>query len=123
MGNFQELNVWKKAKALAVDIYRMTNNEDLLAKDFRLKDQMRSAAVSIASNIAEGDEKDTDKQSIQFFYHAKGSSAELMTQIIIAREIGYINEEIAEDILDRCDHISKMLHNLIKSRSRKVNRA
>jgi len=74
---FRDLIVWQEAKELAVQIYRIST-EGLLGRDFALRDQMRRAAVSIASNIAEGDERDTDKDAIRFFYMAKGSLAGLL---------------------------------------------
>jgi four helix bundle protein len=117
MGNFRKIKTWQKAKELAVDIYRLTNDQSSFSRDFRLKDQMRSAVVSIASNIAEGDERKTNKQSVQFFYIAKGSVAELITQIIIAQEINYITKDVSDALLDRCDQISIMLYKLIKARS------
>jgi four helix bundle protein len=89
---FEELTVWQKSKELAVEVYQLTNST-AFAKDYGLKDQMRRAAVSIPSNIAEGDERETDKEAIRYFFIAKGSAAELITQAIIAREIGYILEE------------------------------
>lgn len=92
MGDFKQLLVWKKSKDLAVNIYGITN-EGLFPKDFGLRDQIRRAAVSIPSNIAEGDELDTNKQSIRHFYIAKGSVAELRTQLEIAKEIKYISQE------------------------------
>lgn len=93
MGKFQELRVWQRVKNLAVYVYRQTD-EGKFSKDFGLRDQFRRASVSIPSNIAEGDELDTDKQSIRHFYIAKGSVAEVWTQAIIAKEIGYIDSEI-----------------------------
>lgn len=69
---FKELIVWKDAKSLAVAIYKITNQEPFL-KDFGFKDQIRRAAVSIPSNIAEGDERDTDKEAVRFLFIAKGS--------------------------------------------------
>ena len=80
---FEELKVWQKAKDLAVLIYKITS-DGKLSKDFGLRDQIRRSAVSIASNIAEGDERETDKESVRFFYIAKGSLAELRTQLMIA---------------------------------------
>ena len=118
MGNFRELRVWQKAKDLAVFIYKTTKRGEF-AKDFGLRDQIRRAGVSIASNIAEGDELGTDKQSINFFYTARGSSAEVLTQAIIAFEIGYISEEIFSHIESETQSISKMLNRLIQSRSKK----
>ncbi len=116
MGNFRKLRVWLAAKELAVNIYKLTQNNQL-RKDFGFKDQIQRAAVSIPSNIAEGDELGTDKLSVRYFYIAKGSSAELMTQLIIAHDIGYINSSQSEQLIDECDKISSMLTRLIQSRS------
>jgi four helix bundle protein len=82
---FRELLVWQKGKSLAVAIYRLTKGLSL-NRDFSLGDQMRRAGVSICSNIAEGDERDTDKEAVRFFYIAKGSLAELSSQLEIAFE-------------------------------------
>ena len=99
-------------------IYRLTAEDSGLSKDFRLKDQMRSAAVSIPSNIAEGDELDTNKQSIRHFFIAKGSTAEIITQIIIAQEIGHLTEETANQLIQEYEHISLMLAKLIQARKK-----
>ena len=89
-----------------------------ISKDYAFRDQMRRAAVSIASNIAEGDERGTDKEAIRFFYIARGSSAEIRTQTIIAREIGYLDEGELQHVEKETSDISKMLYNLIKARSK-----
>jgi four helix bundle protein len=115
MGNFQKLRVWQLAKDLAVKIYKMTQEIEL-SKDFGFKDQIQRSAVSIPSNISEGDELETDKQSVRHFYIAKGSSAELLTQIIIGQEIGYINKEEADQLIEECKIISVMLTRLIQAR-------
>jgi four helix bundle protein len=117
MGNFKELKVWQQSKDLAVDIYRLTDM-GRFSKDFGIRDQMRRSSVSIPSNIAEGDDLDTDKQSIRHFYIAKGSVAELRTQLLITAEIGYIPSAKYEELEGRCDKISAMLAGLIKHRSR-----
>jgi four helix bundle protein len=116
MGNFQKLHVWQIAKEIAVKIYRLTRSNEF-SKDFGLKDQIQRASVSIASNIAEGDELGTDKLSIRYFYISKGSTAELMTQLIIANEIGYIDDITKDSLVDECNKISAMLSKLIKARS------
>jgi four helix bundle protein len=116
MGNFKKLHVWILAKGLAVEIYEITRSHSF-EKDFRLRDQIRSAAISISSNIAEGDELDTNRQSIRHFYIAKGSCAELMTQLIISKEIGYINEKIEMKLTNKINQISIMLRRLIQARS------
>ena len=117
MGKFQDLKVWLKSKDLAVYIYKLTT-KDKFSKDFGLRDQIRRAAVSIPSNIAEGDEYGSDKQSVRFFYIAKGSSAEVLTQAIISHEIGYINEKDYKYIAFECKAISGMTMRLIQARSR-----
>jgi four helix bundle protein len=116
MGNFQKLRVWQIAKELAIKIYKLTSKPSL-SKDLGLKDQIQRSAVSIPSNIAEGDELETDKQSIRHFYIAKGSTAELLTQLIIAHEIGYLDSETTDGLVNDCQIISVMLMKLIKARS------
>ena len=80
MGNkgFKDLAVWQRAKDLAVLIYKVSDSE-MKSVDFGLKDQVRRSAVSVANNLAEGDERDTDKESIRYFFITKGSVAELRT--------------------------------------------
>jgi four helix bundle protein len=116
MGNFQKLRVCQFAKEIAVKIYRLTTKKEF-SKDYGLKDQIQRSAVSVASNIAEGDELGSDKQSIRHFYISKGSIAELTTQLIIANEIGYIDNITRNNLIDECDKISAMLTKLIKARS------
>ena len=116
MGNFRKLQVWQLAKGLAVEIYKLTGKQPFV-KDYGLKDQIQRSAVSIPSNIAEGDESGTNKISIRYFYIAKGSVAELQTQIIIANEIGYMENSVKDSLLNDCDKISIMLSKIIKVRS------
>jgi four helix bundle protein len=117
MGNkgFRDLIVWQKGKDLAVDIYKITNERNF-AKDFCLRDQIRRSVISISSNIAEGDERDTDKEAVRFFFIAKGSLAELSTQLQIASEIGYLDIKVYNDIEKRLAELGKMLGSLIKAR-------
>jgi four helix bundle protein len=117
MGKFQDLRVWQRAKDLAVYIYKLTARGKF-SKDFGLRDQIRRAAISVPSNIAEGDDLGTDKQSVRFFYTARGSSAEMLTQAIISQEIGYIDNKEYRYIEEECKAISSMLTRLIKARSK-----
>jgi four helix bundle protein len=110
---FHDLEVWREAKALAIDVYHATEK----CRDFSLRDQIRRAVVSVPSNIAEGDERDTDKESIRFFYIAKGSLAELRTQIEIAVEVGLIPAASSEPLLARAASIGRRLGALIKARA------
>jgi four helix bundle protein len=117
MGNFKKLLVWQRSKDLAVNIYKLTESGSL-GKDFGLHDQMRRSAVSIPSNVAEGDNLNSDRQSTRHFYIARGSAAELLTQLIISMEIGYIKQEIFKEFEDSCNEIGAMLTALIKFRSK-----
>ena len=78
MGNYKKLSVWVESRDLAVEIYNITGKGKFV-KDFSLRDQIRRAAVSISSNIAEGDESGFNKMLIRYLYIAKGSVAELET--------------------------------------------
>jgi len=117
MGKFQDLKVWERAKNLAVSMHKVTG-EGPFGKDWALRDQIRRAVVSISSNIAEGDELGTDRQAIKFFYTAKGSAAEVLTQSIIAQEIGYLTKEQFHQITEECLGISAMLTKLISAREK-----
>jgi four helix bundle protein len=116
MGNFRKLKVWQYAKDLAIKIYKLTQ-DPVFKKDFGFRDQIQRSAVSVPSNIAEGDESGSDKQSVRYFYIAKGSTAELLTQLIIAQEIGYVDSKTKDSLVDECEKISSMLSNLIRARS------
>jgi four helix bundle protein len=117
MGKFMDLKVWQRSKDLAVFIYK-TTAKGKFQKDYSFRDQIRDAAVSIPSNIAEGDELGTNKQAIRHFYISKGSTAEVLTQSIIALEIGYLDDACFNHIESECDAISSMLMRLIRARSK-----
>ena len=113
---YRSLNVWQRAKTLATDVYRLTNSE-IIRRAFSLTDQLRRSAVSVPSNIAEGDERKSDKDSIRFFYIAKGSLAELATQLEIARDVGYFTTAQVEPLITSCAELGKMLGALIRARN------
>jgi len=116
---FRKLAVWQRAKRLVVTIYKVTA-EGKVSRDFGLVDQMRRSAVSVPSNIAEGDERDSDKDSARFFQIAKGSLGELATQVELAAEVGYLEPGPAGAISQECMELGKMLGGLIKARRRLV---
>ena len=113
----KNLKVWKRAVDLAVKVYEITK-KDPFNKDFGLRDQMRRASVSISSNIAEGDQLESDKSSIRHLRIAKGSSAELFTQSIISYRIGYLHKDDFSYIQKECQEILAMLAGLIKHRNK-----
>jgi len=113
MARFEDLDVWRRSSRLCVDIYKGLAT----CKDCGFKDQITRSCLSIPSNIAEGFERGSNKDSNKFFFYAKGSSGELRTQIYIGIEIGYISKETGISWKNEAEHISKMLSALIKSRS------
>jgi len=112
---FEDLLVWKEGVRLAVEIYKQFKN----CRDFGFKDQLQKAAVSIPSNIAEGYERQTNKEFIQFLYIAKGSCGELRTQIYIAIKLKIITKEKGDSLIDKTKKNSAMLYKLIETRKEK----
>lgn len=111
--DFTNLRVWQEARNLAVIIYKITE-KDPISKDFSFRDQIRRSAISIASNIAEGNDRETYKEFIRFLYIAKGSTAELLNQLMIGKEIGYFSDDF-DELNEQCMKISKMIGSLIKT--------
>ncbi len=112
---YKDLIVWQRAKDLAVLIYKLSE-KDKLRRSFILMDQIRRSAVSIPSNLAEGDERETDKEAVRFFYFAKGSLAELRTQLQIATEAGLLDEPIHDSLERDCVRLGNMIGKLIQAR-------
>jgi len=111
--NFTDLNVWKEGHRLVLSLYKATANFPQ-AEKHSLADQMRRAAVSITSNIAEGFSRQTSKEKLQFYYHSKGSLTEIQNQILIARDIGYLNKTIFSSLAEQTVIVSKLLSGLVK---------
>ena len=109
---FEELEVWKLIMDLCTAIYKLTNTE-LFSKDFGLKDQIRRCSVSVPSNISEGFERDSRNQFLYFLAIAKGSCGELRTQLKIAKNLNYLNEEEFIILNDKCFSVSKQLGGFI----------
>jgi len=118
--SYRDLEVWQKGMLLAKEIYQATNNFPDVEK-FGLVNQMRRAAVSIPSNIAEGHARSSTNEFIRFISIALGSVAELETQIILSVELEYLQENIRENFLGLLDTIGKMLRGLCKSLERRRN--
>jgi four helix bundle protein len=107
---YEDLEVWKRSLSLSITVYKLFEN----CKDYGFKDQICRSAVSIPSNIAEGWERYTQQEKFRFLSIAKGSSGELKTQLIIAKEIEYIPLDVAHSSLKEAEEISKMLGGLMK---------
>ncbi len=110
--SFEELPVWQKVRELVNCIYDLTDKEPF-RRDFSLVDQIKRASVSIMSNIAEGFERGSNAEFIQFLYIAKGSSGETRTQLYIARDRSYISDDDFYRSLSICKDVSAQLSGFI----------
>lgn len=109
--DFEELEIFKKARVLVNEIYILTKNEQF-KKDFELADQMRRAGISIMSNIAEGFDRGS-KEFKRYLSISRGSVSEVRSQVIIARDLNYINETEYLKIKKECNELSAMIKSLI----------
>ena len=113
--SFTDLKAWQESHKLVLDIYGFTNNFPQ-REIFGLSSQMRRAAVSITSNIAEGFSRITNKDKAQFYSISLGSLTELQSQLYVARDIGYINKADFLKIFDKIILVSKLLNGLKRIR-------
>ena len=113
-GNFKDLIVWQKSMRLVKEVYREVK---LLPKEelYSLSDQIRRSAISIPSNIAEGQARNSMKEFIQFLAIAKGSKAELETQLLLCVEINYLTNSDIDKAINLIQEIGKMIYALQKS--------
>ena len=107
--SFEEIVSWQKARELNVLIYRVTNSNDLFSKDFGLKDQIRRASVSISSNIAEGFERDGNREFIQFLSIAKASCGETRSQLYRILDRKYITSETFDALKNKTLVLNKKI--------------
>ncbi len=112
--DFKDLIVWQKSMDLVVEVYHLVKK---LPKEelFVLSDQMRRAAISIPSNIAEGQGRNSSKEFVQFLAIAKGSKTELETQLLLCVKIKYLNSSDIETAINLINEIGKMLNVLQKT--------
>ena len=110
--NFEDLEIWKEARCLTREIYKLSKTPRF-SKDFSLRDQMRRAAVSMMSNIAEGFERGGNQEFVQFLYIAKGSCGEVRSQIYVALDQSYLAQEKADELVNSLKRLSTMISNFI----------
>ena len=120
MESYKNLTVWRKLVDLVTHIYALTK---LFPKEelYGLSSQMRRAAVSIPSNIAEGRSKRSTKEYVRFVNIASGSAAELETQLIIADNLGFADKEKIISVMNELEEVGKMLHGLVVSLEKKLS--
>ncbi|PAW84483.1 MAG: hypothetical protein B9S29_03795 [Opitutia bacterium Tous-C2FEB] len=122
VNSFRDLIVWQKAKRLAADVYRLCLSFPS-DRHRGLTEQMLRSAVSIPSNIAEGDERGTNRDSLRFLQIARGSLAELETQLHIAKEIHLISDADSENIEAKITEVARLLGGTIKMRLARERRS
>jgi four helix bundle protein len=112
--SYEDLVVWRKAMGLVIEVYRATSRfprEEM----YGLTSQLRRSAVSVPSNIAEGQGRATKGEFVQFLAHARGSLYELKTQVLIAKELGYLSPECESPLTSQADEVGRMLNGLLSS--------
>ena len=116
--HYKDLIAWQKAMQLVNVVYDLTDSFPK-RETYSLTDQIRRAAVSIPSNIAEGQAHYSDREFLHYLRHSRGSLAELETQVLIAEARHYLAESAVKDVLQRADELSRILSGLINSLTRK----
>lgn len=119
MDALENLDTWRRACRLSVDVYKLMTD----CRDYSYKDQLTRSALSIPSNIAEGYERDSLRTRVQFLKIAKGSCGELWTQLLIGRAAGFIAEDKGKELEAEAKALSKMLHGLIKHNKNRADQA
>lgn len=118
---FEDLIIFQKSRKLSKEIYEITKCGDF-SRDSRFVQQIRAASGSIMDNIAEGYERDGNKEFLNFLYIAKGSCGEVRSQLIRASDVGFLDNETAKRLYNDCISISKAILTLIKSIKAKGNK-
>ncbi len=115
--DFKELRIWQQSMDLVTDIYTLLDKLPNVER-YALADQIRRSSVSVPSNIAEGQRRNSNKDFIRFLSISRGSLAELETQLLLCVRLNYLKEDIVGDLLLRMKAIDKMIVSLIKTLSR-----
>ena len=111
--SFEEITAWQQGRELVREVYRVTSTGSF-RKDYGLRDQIRRAAVSVVSNIAEGFERGGNKEFIQYLYHAKGSCGEVRTQLYVSRDLEYLSEDTFKQLRKLTIRTSELIWGLIR---------
>ena len=113
INHFEELEIWKDAVKIGVQIYKLTE-EGKLKNDFSTKDQLRRAAISISNNIAEGFEYNNNRSFLKFLLYPKGSAGELRSQLYVLKEAGIIDKDKFESLRNDLLKLSKSIEGFRK---------
>ena len=119
--SFEDLVIWEKAQDIAVKIYRMGEENDFIKKDFSLKDQFKSASLSISDNIAEGFEYNNNPDFYRFLRMAKGSCGEIRNKIHFIKRVGFITDASALTLIKEVTELGNQIGGLLKKVKEKIN--
>jgi four helix bundle protein len=112
--SFRDLAVWQRSIELTLAVYKLTSSFPD-SERFGLTNQLRRAAVSVASNISEGYGRSTRGEYVQFLGHARGSNSEVETQIVISKALGFGSKQLLQTVEELCDEVGRMLGAMMKS--------
>lgn len=110
---FEETKIWQESRNLVNSIYLAIQSNTAFSQDYALGNQIKRAAISIPSNIAEGFERSTNKELIHFLFIAKGSVGEVRTQLWLASDLNYLSKKELDTLIEKAKTISKMIQGMI----------
>jgi len=111
---FENIKAWQEARILAKMIYDAVKSDKDFSNDHKFREQIQSATVSIMSNIAEGFSRRTAKEFVRFLFIAKGSAAEVQSQLYVALDQGYINQRKFEELYSKSDEVARLTSGFIR---------
>jgi four helix bundle protein len=111
---FEDIKAWQEARVLVGMIHAAVGSDRRFGSDYRFRDQIQAAAVSIMSNIAEGFSRRTTKEFGQFLFIAKGSAAEVQSQLYVALDQSYINQEKFDELYSKSDEVARLISGFIR---------
>lgn len=120
ISSFEDLIIWQKAQELAVNIYQLADSNKYIVKDFTLKDQLKSASLSISDNIAEGFEYNNNPDFHRFLRIAKGSCGETRNKVLFIKRLKYIDENTGTALTEEAWQLGRQIGELIKKVKQKI---
>jgi len=118
---FEDIKAWQEARVLVKMIYAVVDSDRHFSSDYKFREQIQGTAVSIVSNIAEGFSRRTTKEFVQFLFIAKGSVAEVQSQLYVALDQSYINEEKFNEVYSKSDEVARLISGFIRYLLNKEN--
>ena len=114
IGRFEDIKAWQEARVLVKMVYAIVDSDRRIGSHYKFREQIQGAAVSIMSNIAEGFSRRTTKEFVQFLFIAKGSVAEVQSQLYVALDQSYINEGKFNELYSKSDQVARLISGFIQ---------